>query len=89
MDSSIRVAAAGPLGPNNTPGPRGLKTLQGPPVAPGGQDPGGTRGDMHVSANVGCLGGDHPGNILKGVEPLETPKKGFDPLHPVQRDVQF
>ena len=60
----------------------------GPYKALGRLDPGGTRGDMHVPVSVGRLGGDHPGDILKGVEPLKAQTKGFDPLHQLQTEVQ-
>ena len=87
MDSPS-CAAAGLARPNPLDS-EGPKTLMGLLEAPVRLAHVGTQEDMHVLASLGHLGGDHPGDKLRGVEPLRTPKKGSEPLHLVQSDVQF
>ena len=90
------AAAAGPgVGPQGVSEPQKSQSLAAADMlsaafgAKGCPAPFGTQRDMHVPASFGRLGGDHPGDNLKGVEPLQTPKKGPDPLHPFVTEVQF
>ena len=71
MDPSPVCAAAGPCGPTNAPGLRGLKNLEGPQEAPLGLGPGGTQGDMHAPQPMAKVIEGPLGGVPLGAQSLE------------------